>query len=116
MLLTHRRDVIQAVEIRRRLKVGLVLDQLFSATMEQPDMGICPLDHFAVHFEHEAKHPVSRRMLRPEIHRVRLDLRFGGGCRGRHYLLLPGWAAPAGASAFSSPGSMTLVMPSQGLR
>ena len=74
------------------------------------------LDDLAVHLQHEAQHPVGRRVLRPEIHGERLDLRLGGGGRGRHYLLLPGWAAPVGASAFSSPGSMTLVMPSHGLR
>ena len=96
VLLAHRRDVIQAVEIGSRLEIGLVLDQLFSAAVEQTDMRIGPLDHFAVHFQHEAQHPVGRRVLRPEIHRERLDLRFGGGCRGRHYLLLPGWAAPVG--------------------
>jgi hypothetical protein len=40
MLLVHRRHVIEPVEIRHRLKVGLVLDQLFGAAMQQADMRI----------------------------------------------------------------------------
>jgi hypothetical protein len=34
MLLVHRRDVIEPIEIADRLQIGLVLDQLFSAAME----------------------------------------------------------------------------------
>ena len=67
MLLVDRRDVIEPVEIRDRLQIGLLLDQLLGAAMQQPDMRIDALDHFAVEFEHEAQHAVRRRMLRPEI-------------------------------------------------
>ena len=75
MLLAHRRDVIEPVEIRHRLEIGLVLDQLLGAAMQQADMRIGALDHLAVHLEHEAQHAVRRRMLRPEIHREAFDLR-----------------------------------------
>ena len=67
MLLVHRRDVVEPVEIRDRLQVGLVLDQLFGAAMEKADMRVDALDDFAVKLQHEAQHAVRRGMLRPEI-------------------------------------------------
>ena len=76
MFLVHRRDIVQPVEIRQRLKVGLVLDQFFGATMQQPNMRVGTLDHLAIHFQDKTKHTVRRRMLRPEIHRDRFDLHF----------------------------------------
>ena len=83
-------------------------------------MGVGPLDDLAIHLQDKTQDAVGGRMLRPEIHGVGFDLAgiVGGGGRGLngHYLLLPGWFPPVGASAFSSPASMTLVMPSQGDR
>ena len=67
MLLVHRRDVVEPVEIRDRLQIGLLLDQLLGAAMQQPDMRIDALDHLAVELQHEAQHAVRRRMLRPEV-------------------------------------------------
>ena len=67
MLLVHRRDVVEAVEIGDRLEVGLGLDQLLGAAMQQADMRIDAVDNLAVELEHEAQHAVGRRMLRPEI-------------------------------------------------
>ena len=67
VLLIHRRHVVEPVEIRQRLEIGLVLDQLLGAAMQQPDMRIDALDHLAVELEHEAEHAVRGRMLRPEI-------------------------------------------------
>ena len=67
MLLVHRRDIIEPVEIGDRLQVGLVLDQLLGAAMQQADMRIDALDDLAVELEHEAQNAVRRRMLRAEI-------------------------------------------------
>ena len=67
MLLIHRRDVIEPVEIRDRLQIGLVLDQLFGAAMQQPDMRIDALDHLAIELKNKTQHAVGRGMLRPEI-------------------------------------------------
>src|SRR4029079_1804454 len=67
VLLVHRRHVIEAVEIRQRLEIGLVLDQLLGAAMQQPDMRIDAFDDLAVELEHEAQHAVRGRVLRPEI-------------------------------------------------
>src|SRR5262245_52197311 len=67
VLLIHRSHVIKPVEIGQRLKVGLVLDQLLGAAMEQADMRIDALDHLAVELEHEPEHAMGGRMLRAEI-------------------------------------------------
>src|SRR5262245_20583540 len=67
VLLVHRRDVIESVEIRNRLQVGLVLDQLLGPSVQQADMRIDALDHFAVELQYETQHAVRGRVLRPEI-------------------------------------------------
>ena len=67
MLLIHRRDVIEPVEIRDRLQISLLLDQFFGAAMQEADMRIDALDDLAVEFEHQAQHAMRGRMLRPEI-------------------------------------------------
>ena len=67
VLLIHRRDVIEPVEIGHRLQIGLVFDQLLGAAMQEADMRIDALDDLAVEFEHQAQHAVRGRMLRPEI-------------------------------------------------
>ena len=89
VLLVHRRDVVEPVEIGHRLQVGLVLDQLLGAAMEQADMRIDALDDLAVELQHEAQHAMRRRMLRPEIDVEVADVGFRHHCR----------------LAFSSPGS-----------
>ena len=67
VLLVHRRDVVETVEIADRLQVGLVLDQLLGAAVQEPDVGIDALHHLAVELQHEAQHAVGRRMLRAEV-------------------------------------------------
>jgi hypothetical protein len=67
MLLVHRRDVIEPVEIGDRLQIGLVLDQLLGAAVEQADVRVNALDNLAVEFKHQAQHAMGRRMLRPEV-------------------------------------------------
>ena len=91
VLLVHRRDVIEPVEIRDRLQIRLVLDQFFGAAMQEPDMRIDALDDLAIEFQHQAQHAVRRRMLRSEIDREVSKI-----------LLVHGQAF---GSAFSSPGS-----------
>ena len=69
MFLVERRDVIEAIEIGHRLHIGLVLDQLLGAAMEQPDMRIDAGDDFAVELHHQPQHAVCGRMLRTPIQR-----------------------------------------------
>src|SRR5262249_18628264 len=70
-----RRHIVEPVEVRDRLQIGLVLDQLLGTAVQEADMGVNALDHLAVEFEHEAKHAMRRRMLRPEV-----DGEIAGGC------------------------------------
>ncbi len=67
VLLIHRRDVIEPVEIRDRLQIGFLLDQFFGAAMKQADMRIDAGNHFAVKLQHQTQHAVRRRMLRPKV-------------------------------------------------
>ncbi len=73
MLLRKRRAIIEPVEIRQRLQIGLILDQLLGATMQQADMRIAALDDLAIQLHDEAQHAVRRGMLRAEVDRVVLD-------------------------------------------
>src|SRR5215469_14953175 len=120
MLLTHRGHIIQAIEIRYRLQIGLVLDELLSPVVQQDDMRVGPLDDLAVHLEYKTHDPVRRRMLRAEIHHVVLDVRRALEL-ARHqlplfaHLPLSPAAAPSSGAAFSSPGRI-LSIPSHGDR
>jgi hypothetical protein len=67
VFLVHRRDIVEPVEIRNRLQIGLVLDQLLGAAMKQADVRIDARNHFAVQFQNKAQHAVGSRMLWPEI-------------------------------------------------
>ena len=78
LLLRHHRDVVEAVEVRQRLLVVLVLDQLLGAAVEEADVRVGALDHLAVELEDEAQHAVRRRVLRAEVEREVLDLHLVG--------------------------------------
>src|SRR5208282_78683 len=67
MLLVHRRHIVEPVEIRNRLHIGLVLDQLLGAARKKSDMRIDPFHHLAIELEDEAQYAVRRWMLRAEI-------------------------------------------------
>jgi hypothetical protein len=45
LLVAHHRDVVEPVEIGEGLSVGLVLDQFFSAPMQQTNMGVRAFHH-----------------------------------------------------------------------
>ena len=79
VLLVHRRDVVEPVEIGHVLKVGARLHQLFGAAMEEADMRIDALDDLAVEFEHEPQHAVGGRMLRSEVDREVAEVLVGHG-------------------------------------
>ena len=119
MLLVHRRDVIQAVEIGERLKIGLVLDQLLGTAMQKTDMRINTGDDFAIQIQHQAQHAMRGRMLGTEINgqlRIVGDVAFLGVQHNGAHGFFPGSPEVAfGASAaFSSPGRIWGA-PSQGL-
>ena len=58
-----------------------MLDQLFGAAMQQPDVGIDPLDNLAIQLHHHPQHTVCGRVLRPEVDRVVGDYLVTGGGR-----------------------------------
>ena len=69
VLLIHRRDIVEPIEIGHVLQIGARLHQLLGAAMQEADMRVDALDHFAVELEHQAQHAVRRRMLRPKVDR-----------------------------------------------
>src|SRR5262249_14597889 len=91
VLLVHRRDVVEPVEIRDRLLIDLVLDQLMGASVKKSDVRINPFNNLAVQFKNQAQDAMRRRMLRPKIDRKISKSAFS------HVQL--------GFGAFSSPGS-----------
>ncbi|OIQ68002.1 hypothetical protein GALL_504100 [mine drainage metagenome] len=74
VFVAHHRHVVEAVHVGQRLDIGLVLGQFFRGAVEQADVRIGTLHHFAVEFEHQAQHAVGRRVLRPEVQGVVLDV------------------------------------------
>src|SRR6266542_3470900 len=95
MLLVHRRDVVEPVEIGQGLQIGLVFDQLLRPAVQQADMGIDALDDFAIELKHEAQYAVGGRVLRPEIDREIAERR----------LVHPGSLKPVGPTEIVTLGS-----------
>ena len=67
VLLVHRRDVVEPIEIGHVLQVGARLHQLLGAAMQEADMRVDALDDLAVELQHHTQHAVRRRMLRPKV-------------------------------------------------
>ena len=61
------------------LQVGLVLNELLCATVQQADVGVCALHHLALHLQHQPQHAVSGRVLRAEVDGEVLNLGRGQG-------------------------------------
>ena len=77
MLIAHHGDIIETVHVRNRLEKSLLFGEFFGCPVQQTYMRIGTLDHFAVQLEHQAQHPMRRRMLRPEVHGVVANIRHG---------------------------------------
>jgi hypothetical protein len=116
VLLIHRRNVVEPIEIGHVLQIGARLHQLLGAAMQQADVRIDAFDHFAVQLQHQAQHAVRGRVLRAEVDVELADGLFGlgrGECDRPHSGLIGPegdarlfhQASPARFSAFSSPGS-----------
>ena len=78
MLLVHRRNVVEPVEIRQVLQVGPALHQLLGAAMQEPDMRVAALDDLAVQLQDKPQHAMRRRVLRAEIQVEVPDLLLAG--------------------------------------
>jgi len=74
LLIGHHRDVVQTIEVRQGLHVGLVLDQLLGTTVKQTDVGIGANNFLAIEFQNQTKHTVSSRMLGTKVDGVVTNL------------------------------------------
>merc|ERR1712179_250220 len=52
LLVAHHGDVVQPIKVRESLQVGLVLDKLLSASVQQTNVGVSPRHCFSVQLEH----------------------------------------------------------------
>jgi len=109
MFLVHRCGIVQPVKVRQTLKIGFILQQFFSAAMQQTDMAVDAIDKLAIQIHDHSQHAVRGRVLRPEIQRERAIFLWDGFHVVSHY------APSFSVVAFSSPG-ISDVMPSQGER
>jgi hypothetical protein len=73
VLVGHHRHVVEAVHVGQRLEVGAGLGQLLGGAVQQADVRVGALDHFAVELQHQAQHAVRGRVLRAEVEGVVLD-------------------------------------------
>jgi len=74
VLLSHHRNIIQTIEVRERLEVVLVLDQLLGTAVEEADVRVSALDDLTVELQYETEHTVCRGMLWAKIDREVLNL------------------------------------------
>lgn len=83
LLIAHHGDIVQAIEVGQRLHVGLVLDQLFRAAVQEADVRIGAEDDLTVQLQDQPQHAVGGRMLRAEVkpHVLYGLLRQGGHCQ-----------------------------------
>src|SRR5262245_52764251 len=77
MLLIHRRHIIETIEIADGLQIGLVLNQLLSTAVKQPDVRIDAVHDLAVELQHQPQHTVRGGMLRAEVDVELANLRLG---------------------------------------
>jgi hypothetical protein len=68
VLLIHRRDVIEPIEVSNRLQISLVLDEFFGPAMEQSNVRVDALNNLAIEFQNQAQNAMRRRVLRPKIY------------------------------------------------
>jgi hypothetical protein len=73
LLVGHHGDVVEAVEIRQRLEVGPVLDQLLGSAMQQANVRVGAHNLLAIELQDQSQHAVGGRVLRPKVHRVVSD-------------------------------------------
>lgn len=77
LLVGHHGDVVESVEVGKSLEIGLVLDQLLSASVEQTDVGIGSNDLLAIEFQNQSQHTVGSGMLRTKVDGVVANLAVG---------------------------------------
>lgn len=51
---------VEAIKVGQRLQVGLVLNELLRAPMQEANVGVCALHHLSVQLQHQPQHAVLR--------------------------------------------------------
>lgn len=74
LLVGHHGDVVETVKVRESLEIGLVLDQLFRATVQETDVGISANNLLAVDLKNQTQHTVGSGMLGTKVDGVVSDL------------------------------------------
>jgi len=70
----HHGDVVEAVKVWQRLLVRLVLNELLSAAVKEPNVGVGAINHLAIELEDQPQHAVRRWVLGPKVEGEVLDL------------------------------------------
>jgi hypothetical protein len=75
----HRRDVVEAVDVREALRPRAALAHLLEAAVQVPDLHVGLRDRLAGQLQHDAHGAVHRRVRRPhvELHRLAGELQRG---------------------------------------
>jgi hypothetical protein len=63
----HHRNVVETVEVREGLEIGLVLDQLLGSSVQKTDVGVGTDDFLAIELENQTQHTVGGGMLRTKV-------------------------------------------------
>jgi hypothetical protein len=74
LLVGHHGNVIQSIEVRQGLHIGLVLNQFLGTTVKQTDVRIGANDLLAIEFQNQSQHTVGSRMLRTKVDGVVTNL------------------------------------------
>ena len=82
VLVAHHGHVIQPVHVADAVVVGLAFGQFLGAPMQQANVRVDAFHDLAVQFQHQPQDPVGRRVLRPEIHGVVVNLSHGPALAG----------------------------------
>jgi len=83
LLVGHHADIVQAIKVRQRLQVCLVLNQLFRTAVQQSHVWVRADNLFSIQLEDKTQHTVGGWVLRSKVDGVVADLPLTGVCGGR---------------------------------
>lgn len=67
MLMINRRKIVEEVEIRKRMKIGIGLNKILGEEMKKKDMRIEEIEKLEVKIKKKKKKEVRGRMMREEV-------------------------------------------------
>src|SRR5450830_646975 len=81
MLVGHHGHIIQTIHIGHRLQISTILSELFSGSMQETDMRVSALNHFAIKLQHQTQHAMRCWVLWTKVHGVITNLSHCGNLR-----------------------------------